>query len=347
MENTMKSEKQPLIDLIKVIEKAEPNDIRLLFVTRKLRDGISKTKKMLDKYYFRLYRVEIDNEIQIVFKDVILSQLLDVVKDNNRLVVAYEAIDDDVPKVYSYDILNRAIPFKDLIEQQINYDLPSIVDLTQFLNENEPWAYCIQVNDGIKTVCLSFTKFFKNKVMVDEDKNPEVNSIKRHFRARYNVDGTKLELLKGDTINFDRRIDCIYSTIDEKLSIFNKRNFEVIVEIEKEFRDVAQNTIAQLNNANFIEGLDTVNDELCNDPALHRRLYRLAKSLGDQTLDIARVKKMKATCTEFKLQLKISNGKVQITCKRDLDEMVKLLEDYYLESGQTGLKYGATVKTKL
>lgn len=182
---------------------------------------------------------------------------------------------------------------------------------------------------------------------MDESDNPEKPRLYRFLRTKFNVKTAKLELLDGDTINFDRRVDCVYSFDTGQIYVFNKSNFEKIASLEEEFRDVAQQVAARLRKSAIIDGLENVADELDADTALHRRLYKLAKAIEGQKLDKKRVEKMASTIKEFKLDLHIVGDKVQVKTKRDLDEVIKLLEDYYLKSDQTGNRYGASVKKQL
>ena len=343
----MNSTTKPLTNIVDILKSVKSQEIRLFFVTRHLKPGISKAAKMLDKYGFRLFGVDIEPALQEMFLDITRQQIVGAVENKDLAVTEYEAIDDDTAKLYSYDIKNRAIPFREVVQIQIKHPDKIVTDIGGFLKQEELWAYCVQINKGIEMLCLTFTKLYKNRVAVDEAANPESPLYSKLLRTTFNVKAAKLELLEGDTINFDRRVDCLYSFETEQMYVFNKSNFERIVSLEEEFRAIAQLVAAKLKKAAIIDGLENVAQELENDTVLHKRLYKLAKTIDVQMLDKKRVQKMRLIIRQFRLEVKIMKDKLHVQTKRDLDEVIKLLEDYYLKSQQTGNLYGAPVKTKI
>ncbi len=343
----MTTDNKPLTEIVQSLRAEKSLGIRLFFITRNLKSGVSKTAKMLQKFSFQLKGIDTDTDLQKMFLDIATRQISDVLEEKQLTITEYEAIDDDTPKLYSYDITNRAIPLREIVQSQIKNVGISVSDLSGFLQNEDLWAYCVEVREGSRPVCLTFTKLYKSRIAMDESENPEKFPLYRYLRTKFNVKTAKLELLEGDTINFDRRVDCVYSFDAGQIYVFNKSNFEKIASLEEEFRDVAQQIATKLKKAAIIEGLENVADELDADTALHRRLHKLARTIEGQKLDKQRVKKMALTIKEFKLDLQIVKDKVQVKTKRDLDEVIKLLEDYYLKSDQTGNKYGASVKKKL
>lgn len=337
----------PLNNIDKTLRAGKSLGIRLVFITRNLKSGVPKTAKMLQKYTFQMTGIDTDPHLQKLFLEIATEQIHSAIQEKQLEVTEYEAIDDDTPKLYSYDITNKAIPFREVVHSQINSIGTVVSNLSGFLQGEDVWAYCVDVRDGTRPVCLTFTKLYKSKIAVDEFQNPEKFALKRYFRTKFNVKTAKLELLEGETINFDRRIDCIYSFETGQMYVFNKSNFEKIASLEEEFQHIAQEVVTKLKKAAIIEGFENVAEELDVDAALHRRLYKLAKAIEGQKLDKRRVNKMASIIAEFKLDLRIVKDKVQVKTKRDLDEVIKLLEDYYLKSDQTGNKYGASVKRKL
>jgi len=338
---------KPLLDTFQSISQSNSVSIRLYFITRHLKPDVSKTAKMLEKHTFQLSSVDTDAELQKDFLGIATQQIADVVQNGNLDVNEYEAIDDDSPKLYSYDISNKAIPFRDVVQNQIKSAHNPVTDMKSFLQNEDLWAYCVEIREGTHPICLAFTKLYRSKVAVDESENPETFRPVRYLRAQYNVNAAKLELLKANTINFDRRVDCLYSYMDNQMYVFNKSNFEKIASLEEEFRDVAQGVVAKLKKSAIIEGLQNISEDLDGDTALHKRLYKLAKTIDEQKLDKHRLEKIRQTIKQFKLQVEISKDKLQIKNKHDLDEVIKLLEDYYLKSDQTGYMYGASVKKKI
>ncbi len=338
---------KPLKDIIQSLDDRDALSIRLLFITRSLKAGIAKNAKMLEKYVFQLKSIDTDAELQRLFLEIALQQITGVLEEKQLRITEYETIDDDTPKVYSYDFANKAIPFREVVKDQIKIVNNAVTKMNELLQDPGLWAYCVEIRKSVRPICLTFTKLYRSRIAIDESDNPERSLLSRFVRAKFNVKAAKLELLEGNTINFDKRIDCVYSFDTDQMYVLNKSNFEKIVSLEEEFREIADQVTAKLKKAAIIDGLENVADELEKDTVLHKRLYKLAKTIEGQKLDQKRVQKMALTIKQFKIELQISNGKVQVKTKRDLDEVIKLLEDYYLQSDQTGYKYGASVKKKL
>ena len=329
------------------IQNSQAADVRLYLVSRALKPDVKKTEKVLQKYAFHLNRIDIDESIQEMLLQTIkgLERTLD---ESYEEIAEYKAIDEDSQKIYTYQMENREMAFADILNNQIDrgVDAPTVNDLGQFLRDADLWAYCVEVQGGLTGRYLTFTKLNRGKVAVDERTNPESGFTKRVLRTRFNTTTAKLELLEGDTINFDKRVDCIYLFAEDKFYIFHKKHFEDIVGIEEEFKSVAQNVMRRVLRAGIIEGLENVREILANDASVHKKLYQVHSVLKSQTLDAKRIKKMQAVAKSYGLRLKVEDDKIQIKDRDDLITVIRLLDDYFLKSPQTGLKYGAPVKKR-
>ena len=52
-----------LQEILDKVSTTNVNDLRLYFITRVLKDNIKKSAKIIDKYLFKVYQVDIDDEI--------------------------------------------------------------------------------------------------------------------------------------------------------------------------------------------------------------------------------------------------------------------------------------------
>ena len=51
-----------LQEILDKIAATKVNDLRLYFITRVLKENVKKSAKIIDKYLFRVYQVDIDAE---------------------------------------------------------------------------------------------------------------------------------------------------------------------------------------------------------------------------------------------------------------------------------------------
>lgn len=343
----MKKEAE-LRGLLDSISRRPPPTVRLYFVSRRLKSETTRASRVMQKYTFHLHQLDIDEDLRRMFLDMMREQLEKIMADNDLSLAAYEIIDDDEPKLYTYQLQNKAMSFADVTKHQLmrGVDIPSVQDIGAFLGEHELWAFCLDVTPEKGDRFTTFTKTTPGRVAIDERENPERLLPSRVLRTLFNSTNSMLELLHGDTVNFDKRMDCLYRFKDDRFFIFHKKHFEKIVSLEEEYKESAGRVVDDLEASTMIVGLDAVKDELEGNPTIHRRLHKIAQAADYKKLDRTRVKKMIMTAKSFGLQLKIKSGKLHVEDRHDLDLVVRMLDDYFLESKQTGNKYGASVKKR-
>lgn len=335
-------------ELTDAIQNSQAGSLRLYLVSRALKPDVPKTKKTLHKYLFNLHRIDIDPALQGMFLKTILELGRTLSAEYDR-IAKYKPIDVDSRKIHTYQMTNREMAFADVIYNQINrgVDMPTINDLDGYLRGAELWAYCIEMQAGDNNRYLSFTRLNRGKVAVDERTQRGTSLAKKFFRTRFNTNTAKLELLDGTTVNFDERVDCLYLFAKDTFYIFDKKHFEQIVAIEEEFRKVADSVMKLAVDAEIVGDLTPVQDILDNDTAVHKKLYQLGSVLKEEKISPVRLRKMQAVAKSYKLPLRVKGGKVQIGDRNELVTFIRLLDDYFLESPQTGYKYGAPVKERL
>ena len=64
-----------LQEILDKVSTTNVNDLRLYFITRVLKDNIKKSAKIIDKYLFKVYQVDIDDEIRQYLYDLSIEQL--------------------------------------------------------------------------------------------------------------------------------------------------------------------------------------------------------------------------------------------------------------------------------
>ena len=332
------------------LETASKDDVKFYLVTRKLKEGVAKTKKVLDKYDFILYQIRISDEIRAELLNLTKTQIIYLIKKKYEYS-EYEVIDSDEKKIYTYQLTNKALSFSKIVDDKLKkgIDIPFIKSIEEIqkdeANKEELWAYCIGIKDSSKNWSYSFRKSSKGKIFVESKNNPEFIKIHNVIRTYFDVNSAKLEMLHGDTLMLDKKIDCLY--LDNKFFIFQKFNFEKIVGLEYEYKEKAEELVNELETSNMIEGIEILKKAIEDKPALHRRLVRIYNNPDFKNLSKKRITAMKAIAKDLGLTLKEKNGKLLIEEESDINIVIRMLEDYYLESKQTGVKYGSSVKKKI
>jgi hypothetical protein len=202
----------------------------------------------------------------------------------------------------------------------------------------ELWAYCIGFNDIENTDWIyTFRKIQSGKVAVDEKENQKT-LVAKVVRTLFSTQSQKLELLKGETVNLDKQIDCVYYKDD--FYIIKKGNFEQIVGLQEEFKQVSIQVVAEMKQTNMFEGLEKIEEEIENNPAIHKKLVRIAKIGNYREITPQVIKKMEKVCKKYGNKLNIKGGKLSVEEKEDIDIILKMLADYYKTGDVTGKPYG-------
>lgn len=64
-----------LDEVLERIKETREEDVKLHFITRILRDGVGKRDKTLDKYVFKVYQIDVDDEIRGYLYDLSIKEL--------------------------------------------------------------------------------------------------------------------------------------------------------------------------------------------------------------------------------------------------------------------------------
>ena len=326
-----------LEELSEELKNEDEKNFHLYLVIRKLKKGIAKSKKVLDKYDFHLKKVDINKELKVFFKSNLLKQLEKTIHKKDLEITDYSVIDDDLShKLYTYS-LNNALSFSKVIKNEfIRKDIENISSLKEI--KEDLWAYSLKVEIGDEEdnkYFYSFRKISKGKIGTDENNK----TIKEKITALFDINDSKLEVLKKETINFDDKVDCVY--INGQFYIFSKSQFETIVGLEEEFKQNADNVISILESNNLIEGIEIIKENLSISKSLLKTLANIAKKGNHNNFNSNEIIKMKEAFKKFEgKELKMKDNKILIEDTKDMTNFVKLLNDYYKQGIITGKYYG-------
>jgi len=324
-------------ELLNKITTTSVEDSKLYFITRILREGIKKSSKMMEKYLFKVYQVDIDDEMRQYLFDVSKEQLEYVIKRDFEMI-DYDVISDDTEHLFTYSMKNKAMSFSDVVYNQLKSNPAKVMSIEGIISEvEELWAYCIGFNDTEnKDWIYTFRKIQAGKVAVDEKENQK--TFAKTIRSCFNTQSQKLELLKGETVNLDKQIDCVY--YDETFYVIKKGYFEQIVGLQEEYKKEAQQVVEDMKNSKMIEGLDKIEKEIEENPAIHKKLVRIARTGNYKTISEKDITQMQKVCKKYGVKINVKDGKLAIEEKEDIDTVLKMLADYYKTGDVSGKPYG-------
>ena len=327
-----------LNELLEEIKTAKIEDLQFYFITRVLKEGVSKRTKVLNKFIFNLYQVDINDEIREHLHKLSIDQL-EYLQKKNYEIQDYDVISEDTDQIFTYQMQNKAMAFADVINNKLpnKSQIKKIQNIESIVLDEDLWAYSVGFeNDG--EWIYSFRKIIKSKVAIDENEGNQKSVRQKIIRTIFNTQSNKLELIHGETVNLDKQIDCVY--YNDAFYIFKKTNFEQITGLTEEFKIEAETVVSELIQTNMIEGVDIIAEEVANNPSIHKKLVRLQKLGNYQNMTTESLLKMKEVAETFGETLKSKNGKILIEEKKDIDTALKILCDYYKEGKVSGKDYG-------
>lgn len=325
-------------EIIEEVKEVEVKDLQLYFITRVLKEGVKKRAKSTDKYAFKLYQVDINDEIREHLYELTIDQLEYLLKKNYELK-DYDVISDDLDRIFTYQMTGKAMAFADVVYNKLpnKSQIPKVQNIESIVENEDLWAYSIGFENEGKWF-YSFRKVIKSKVAIEE-KDGNKKTVKQSIiRTYFNTKNNKLELVHGETLNLDKQIDCVY--FDDSFYIFKKTNFEQITGLTEEFKKEAENVVEELANSNMIEGIELIAAEVQNNPAIHKKLVRLQKIGNYDNITTESLLRMKEVAETYGETLKSNNGKILIEEKKDIETALRMLCDYYKEGKVSRKDYG-------
>jgi predicted RNA-binding protein with PUA domain len=327
-----------LDEILNMIGDIKVDNTFLYFITRVLKSDIKKTAKVLDKFDFKVYQIDVVDEVRQHLYELTIEQLNFLVKKKTELD-EYDVITDDSEHIFTYSMTNKAMSFADVVDTQLKSNPPKIQKLEEIIVEEELWAYCVGFSKDASDWVYTFRKILSGKIAIDEKDGNKRNALQKAVRTIFNSKSKKLELIEGETVNLDKQIDCIYYV--DTFYIARKTQFEQIVGLEEEFRVQASDVVTELINTTMIEGLELVTKLVDSHPAIHKKLVRISKIGNHKELNIKVIKKMVNVCKSYGDKLKVTkDGKLLIEDENDIDLVLKMLSDYYKRGEVSGKAYG-------
>lgn len=337
---TKVKESSKLDDVLAKIKETKEENVKLHFITRLLKDGVGKRDKTLDKYVFRVYQIDVDDEIRAYLYDLSIKELERVLSKDYSLI-DYDPISDDTDHLFSYKLKAETSSFSDVVVNQLGKALPKVESIDGIVSENEElWAYCIGFLDIANSKWLyTFRKIMISKIAIDEKKDTSKNILLRQIRTIFDSSSKKLTLMKGEAVTLDKQIDCLYW--EDTFYVLKKVPFEQIIGLQEEYHAKAVEVVEDMQKTGLIDGLNTIEEELKANTSLHKKLVKLKQTRGLERLNSARIKKMKQVCKRYGDTIAVGDdGHIKICGRNDFETVIKAMCDYYKKGEVSGKSYG-------
>lgn len=333
-------EPSKLDEVLELIKTTKEDDVKLHFITRILKEGVGKRDKTLDKYIFKVYQIDVDDEIRNYLYDLSIKELERTLSKDYSLI-DYDPISDDTDHLFSYKLRAETSSFSDVVVNQLGKELPKVESIDGIVSDNEElWAYCIGFLDVEKSAWIyTFRKIMISKIAIDDKNDPEKNIVWRQIRTVFNSTSKKLTLMKGEAVTLDKQIDCLY--FDDTFYVLKKVPFEQIVGLQEEYHAKAIEVVDDMKQTGLIDGLEKMDEELKTNTSLHKKLVKLQQIGGMQGLDSKKIKKMAQVCKRYGDKIPVAaNGHIQIEERKDFEAVIKAMCDYYKKGEVSGKSYG-------
>lgn len=193
-----------LKELKEKIETTEAKDIKLYFITRLVKNGVTKSCKARDKYLFKVYQIDCSNDIRNYIFESTQKQIDKVIKKNFQ-IVDYDLLSDETEHLFTYPIKNKVFSLSDVVTNQLFKVAPKVKSIAGISSKDEElWAYCVEFIDvELEEKIFTFRKIMPSKIGIDE-------KGRNCIRTLFNTESQKLTLLKEQTVNLEEQIDCVY-----------------------------------------------------------------------------------------------------------------------------------------
>lgn len=339
----MTRSKKQIQELLENAQQLTGSGVQLYLITRDAGSGIKRGARIAGRYRYNLHEVRLDAKLRMDFLKIATDQLKRFLSKEDLEIKEYEAIDDDSEKLLTFALKKRGLPFAEMVRDQINSIEPKKVANNLYSLVDQVWAYGLVLRRGNEPPLIAFRRMPKTKLTVDAKDN--AGAIGKFFLTQFMPNRSMLERFEGTTVGFDKKVDCVL--YGETFYIFSKPGFEHIAGLEEEFMGHANNTLQFLEDTDLIEGLDHLRLGITKSTNMMKRIARLSNDPRLLKITRNQIAIWEAFAKKRKQNLKIKDNKILIEDKKDVDLLVQLLNDYFVESPNTGILYGAFAKQNL
>jgi hypothetical protein len=232
--------------LVDIIGQASAENLKMYFVTRILKEGMKANSRVLEKFDFKVYQIEITDEVRKYLYELSLKQFQKIQNNEDLHFFDYDVIADETEHLFTYQMENKVGSFSDVVYNQLNQSPQKITDLNDILQDETLWAYCVEFEMDSDKSFYTFRKLSPGKVGVEKEKDGEKKSLGNQIRTFFDTNTNTLSLLKSDTVYLDKQIDCIF--YEETFYVLKKYYFEQLVGLQEEYKKRAEDVATSISN---------------------------------------------------------------------------------------------------
>ena len=328
-------DKSQLCDLI---SSAKQEDMKMYFITRLQKENTNARTPFNEKYLFKIYQIQITSEVRSYLYKLSVNQFEKISQNEELTFLEYDVIDDDTNHLFTYSMKNKVHSFADMISEQLKNSPPKITNLHEILSDESLWAYSIEFQIDPNESFYTFRKIAPSKVGIDEKEDQSKNLAQKVVRTVFNTNTNTLDLLKGETVNLDKQIDCIF--FEDTFYDLRKYSFEELVGLQAEYTNKAFEISKRMDTLACFGDTKLLNENIAKKPQLNRRLIKLEKLGNLQNLDERSIRKLVRLGKKNKSEINVKEGKILFESESDIENTVKLLCDFFKTGEYSGKTYG-------
>lgn len=324
--------------LVDIINQANEENLKMYFITRILKEGVKANARVLEKFDFKVYEIEITKEVRTYLFDLSLKQFTKIEANEDLHFLDYDVIADETEHLFTFQMENKVGSFSDVVYNQLNNSPQKITDLNDILQDETLWAYCVEFLIDSEKSFYTFRKIAPGKVGVDKEKDGEKKSLGQQIRTYFDTNTNTLSLLKSDTVYLDKQIDCIF--YEETFFVLKKFYFEQLVGLQEEYKKRAEEIANSMANHECFGDVSQLTERIDKKYDIHRKLIKLEKLGNLATLNPKKLKQLEKLGNKKKAPINIKDGKILFEKPEDIDNAIKLLCDYFKTGDFSGKPYG-------
>jgi hypothetical protein len=275
-----------------------------------------------------IYKTRLHERIPIEIKETYYPKMKKSLISKEYDLTEYDpALLPDRNVVWNYD--SNIVPF-------YNFIIKKLPDVEEYYNDNilkydDIWAIWIKFQ--VQNTCIYLLKKITPSKIFSTGSSLAIIFNDNVFKK-----------LESDVLTIDGTFDVL--ACDNMLYFENKQNFERALLYQTVKQNVAIATLDEINEIGILDNFDTVKDYLKDDYHSINKLNRIKSKPYFRTLTFAHCKQI---IDDYGLKLVYDEAtkKFNIQSKREAKMFVKVLNDDFLKSEMTNIKYAANSKEDL
>ena len=197
----IKGKNMKLEEILERIRDTAIKDTKLYFVTRTIRPGVAKHSRVKDKYLFKVYQIDCNDEVRESLYNTTTGQIEKTINKNFEMV-DYDVLSDETEHLFTYPIQNKVFSFSDVVTNQLLKVTEKVTSIANLSSEGEElWAYCLEffcinTNQRIFTFYVIKKAYFEQIVGLQEEYKEKANEIAdKMINSGHFIGGEKLKEL--------------------------------------------------------------------------------------------------------------------------------------------------------